>query len=326
MNLDLGETFIMEENVTNCGEYEWMGTIYSQSGDYQEEIQNPEGCDSLFVLHLTVGELVHYEFEQQSCGSYSWNGETYGVSGDYERVFTTASGCDSVVIMHLNISDSYAVETDTVSCGAYLWQGQVLVESGDYQIMFQTNNGCDSLVVLHLTVGDGASAAIEGMTSIYPATNLVVGVYTYHIDSTNIDPSTVRWSIDRDDWILLPHRASCDLVCGSAGTATLRAWTEGESCNVDTTLVIFARFHDVEDNASDVVRVYPNPTKGTLTIEAEGIESIRLMDMMGQVLEMNEYGRVNTATLHLGGYAPSVYLLEIKTMNGFLRKQIVLMR
>ncbi|MBQ1759539.1 MAG: T9SS type A sorting domain-containing protein, partial [Prevotella sp.] len=60
--------------------------------------------------------------------------------------------------------------------------------------------------------------------------------------------------------------------------------------------------------------------------EAEGIESIRLMDMMGQVLEMNEYGRVNTATLHLGGYAPSVYLLEIKTMNGFLRKQIVLMR
>ena len=180
--------------------------------------------------------------------------------------------------------------------------------------------------MLHLTVGEGASAAIEGMSSIYPATNLVVGVYTYHIDSTNIDPSTVRWSIDRDDWTLLPHRASCDLVCGSAGTATLRAWTEGESCNLDTILVIFARFYDVEDNASDVVRVYPNPTKGTLTIEAEGIECIRLMDMLGQVLEMNEYGLENSVTLNLNGYAPSVYLLEIKTDNGLAKKRVVLYR
>jgi hypothetical protein len=74
------------------------------------------------------------------------------------------------------------------------------------------------------------------------------------------------------------------------------------------------------------VKVYPNPTRNSVTVEAEGIERLRLIDMMGQVLEVRDYGRSDQAILYLSGYIPAVYLLEISTMNGTVRKRLVVCR
>ena len=325
MHLDIGETFVLEENVLSCGEYEWRGTIYTESGSYQQEVPNSMGCDSLFVLHLVVSEAAHYEFDHQSCGIYTWNGVDYDTSGDYQQLFSTSDGCDSVVVMHFNILDSYLIEIDTVSCGLLLWQGELLSESGDYSTMLQSAMGCDSLVILHLLKGEEMDNAITGLVSVYFATNMVYGTYTYHLDSTGINPSSVHWSIDRDDWQIHPQGATCTLVCTSEGVGKLRAWTENEICNVDTSLVIHASYFDIEENNS-VISIYPNPTKGILTVEAEGIEGIRLIDMVGQVLETHECGSLDAVTLNLKGYKPSVYLLEVKTVKGVIKQRVVLCR
>ena len=74
------------------------------------------------------------------------------------------------------------------------------------------------------------------------------------------------------------------------------------------------------------MQVYPNPTKGTLYIEAEGIESVRLIDMMGQVLEMRECSRSDSVVLDLNAYAGSVYLLEIKADKWITKKRVFLCR
>jgi hypothetical protein len=63
-----------------------------------------------------------------------------------------------------------------------------------------------------------------------------------------------------------------------------------------------------------------------VTVEAEGIESVRLTNMMGQVLEAREYGQSDSVVLNLNSYSPSVYLLEIKTIYGIAKKQLVLCR
>ena len=88
---------------------------------------------------------------------------------------------------------------------------------------------------------------------------------------------------------------------------------------------INAGFFDVGENVA-TVNVYPNPTRGTVTIEAEGIESIRLTNMMGQVLAWNEYDRSDSVSLNLNALKPSVYLLEIKTENGMVRRRVVLQK
>ena len=81
-----------------------------------------------------------------------------------------------------------------------------------------------------------------------------------------------------------------------------------------------------KDNPAMDVTVYPNPTRNMVTIEAEGIERIRLTNMMGQVLEMREYGGQDSVVLNLDGYTPSVYLLEVKTINGVAKKRLILYR
>ena len=68
------------------------------------------------------------------------------------------------------------------------------------------------------------------------------------------------------------------------------------------------------------------PTKGTVTVEAEGIESIRLINMMGQVLENRQGIHSNRVDLNLSGYAPSIYLVEIHTVYGTVKKRVTVCR
>lgn len=95
------------------------------------------------------------------------------------------------------------------------------------------------------------------------------------------------------------------------------------SCGeIERQIAINAVFFGLDEHGIEV-NVYPNPTKGTVTIEAEGIESIRLTNMMGQVLAWDEYDRSNSVSLNLNGFVPSVYLVEIKTINGMVKRKVV---
>ncbi len=41
-------------NVAACNSYNWRGNIYTSSGTYKDSVTNINGCDSVFVLNLTV--------------------------------------------------------------------------------------------------------------------------------------------------------------------------------------------------------------------------------------------------------------------------------
>ena len=88
---------------------------------------------------------------------------------------------------------------------------------------------------------------------------------------------------------------------------------------------INAGYFGIEEYKVDV-EIYPNPTKGVVNVVAEGIESIRVVDMLGETLSWQEYDRADNAILSFGGLKPSVYLLEINTANGMARRRVVLQR
>jgi hypothetical protein len=88
---------------------------------------------------------------------------------------------------------------------------------------------------------------------------------------------------------------------------------------------INAGYFGIDEHGVEV-NVYPNPTKGTVNIEAEGIESIRLTNMMGQVLDWVETDGADSVMLNLNSLAPSIYLLEIKTINGIVKRRVVVCR
>ena len=95
---------------------------------------------------------------------------------------------------------------------------------------------------------------------------------------------------------------------------------------MERTFNINAVYFGVDDHQEMEVRIFPNPTRGTLTVEAEGIKRVRVIDMMGQTLEVQECGKQDQTTLNLNALAPSVYILEIETVNGMVKKRVIVCR
>ncbi len=147
-----------------CNNYTWFGQTYDETGTYEHLLQSSEGCDSLLILHLTIGQGFTDEENVDACNSYTWHGNTYTQSGNYTDQIAGPEGCDSTFVLNLNLG--YDIVTDTVAnvCLEYTWYGQTYYESGEYEHHLQTIMGCDSLVILKLNLGDVATME-ENVTS-----------------------------------------------------------------------------------------------------------------------------------------------------------------
>ena len=186
----------------------------------------------------------------------------------------------------------------------------------------QSSCGDAESKVITLRLMAAINMPIIGETQVAMMNSFWPGIYDYYIDSTNLVQPVV--------WSLLDTlgMARCLVYVSSIGTAVLHARFTNELCSneVEVLLPINATYFGVGEYDAVEVTIYPNPTRNTVTIEAEGIERIRLINMMGQVLEIREYGELDSAVFNLSGYKPSVYLLEIKTINGVAKKRLILYR
>ena len=78
-----------------------------------------------------------------------------------------------------------------------------------------------------------------------------------------------------------------------------------------------------EINNGISVVVYPNPTNGMVKIEAEGIKSISVFNLIGQQI-LNGQAIDNEFEIDLSGHEAGVYLIRIETTNGITTKRVVL--
>ncbi len=263
-----------------------------------------------------------------ACDHYVWYDQTFTESGQYETTVQNIYGCDSTLILDLAINNSYRYEDVASGCNSYFWpvNQQWYYESTSDSVVVQgQQDSCDSTFVLYLTMSAGTSSTIHGSTSVFYATDIVTGVYTYYLDSTDIHPENVHWAIDRDEWVLMPHGASCHLLCTSEGQGILRAWTEGEDCALDTTLVLNATFFDVGENGQTPLKLYPNPTKGKFTVEWQDILVINVYDLNGQKMLACEFDKEEQiCAMDVSHLQNNLYFLEIISYTGRVIRPIVL--
>ncbi len=181
--------------------------------------------------------------------------------------------------------------------------------------------------VLNLLMKDSEQlGAINGPSTVFVATNIFSGIYRYEIDMAFIE-GEITWTLSNPEWQVLDHDGNwCEIYVPTPGSGERIAHFNADCGEMGNGFLIHAGFYGVDDLGTVEVNVYPNPTKGTVTIEAEGIESIRLTNMMGQVLDWREYDRSDSVVLNLNGYTPSVYLLEIKTVDGMVKRRVMLSR
>lgn len=123
-NITVGEPAEITNSITtvSCGEYEWNGQIYSQSGQFMQVLSSTNGCDSTVNMDLTV-----YDFDlsvtqnggtfssNQASATYQWlncNNGYSEISGATHQSYTpTSNGSYAVVVTTSNCSDTSACYT-----------------------------------------------------------------------------------------------------------------------------------------------------------------------------------------------------------------------
>ena len=152
LHLTINKPFFHEETVVACESYFWPvdSITYYDSGDKYFNGKTAAGCDSTYVLHLTINKPVKEDVYETACDSYDWNGQTYTASGNYTFNGQTAAGCDSIVTLHLTILPDvvYAAEETDYMCPAstYEWRGHSFSAPGTYNDTVRYEQGCDSAI------------------------------------------------------------------------------------------------------------------------------------------------------------------------------------
>ncbi len=136
-------------------------------------------------------------------------------------------------------------------------------------------------------------------------------------------------------WSLDPEEAGTVVVEEGIATVTwsdtfkgdviLHVWALGYCGEDESSMTINVK------NSTDVseynikANVFPNPTNGNITVEAEGMRRITVSNTFGQIVLDNEL-QGNHATLNMSQFAAGTYLIRIHTENGIAMKRVNVIR
>ena len=222
LTLNVRPTYFSEETADICDNatVTWTGhntlPISYTAGTYTlwDSMQTSHGCDSVFMLALTVRPTSSSVVNATACDTYTWHGSTYTAS-THTPTFTAtnAVGCDSTVTLHLTINNSSTAIENQTACDTYTWHGSTYTASTHTPTYSTTNAvGCDSTVTLHLTINN-STAGTETLTAC--------DTYTWH-------GSTYTASTNTPTHTLL-NAAGCDstvtlhLTINNSSTSTVTA-------------------------------------------------------------------------------------------------------
>jgi len=131
-------------------------TTYTSPGNYELNLLDVNGCDSLTLLSLNLTTVKEDTIRAGFCknSSYDYNGTLITVPGNYSFELESVSGCDSIVTLILESYETFTEDIAETICegGIYSFGGDELEESGNYIHIYNSTDGCDSIVVLNLDV------------------------------------------------------------------------------------------------------------------------------------------------------------------------------
>lgn len=323
-----------DDTIVSCTPQWWQYHLFTEDGEYFTDTLKTTltFCDSIVTMHFILADNIEKTDDITVCEPFALpDGQTVNHGGQWSYIIPSFDGCDTTVRLNVTFTQTDILSDEPqYACNSITFNG-ITYGPGFHSIYYDTvfmPNGCISSVRLrNLTVKDSEQMGnISGLSNVYVASSLISGVYRYEIDTEGLE-GPVTWSLSNPDWQILESGDDfCRVLVTTPGTALLIAHFNVEECGeMERSFEIVAGFFGVDD-IQNKVRIFPNPTKGSVTIEAEGIESLRLTDMMGQVLEIRECDGSDSVMLNLGGYTPSVYLLEIKTIYGVAKKRLILCR
>ena len=181
----------------------WRGGNYTLPGTYYDTSYATIGCDTIFVLKLTVNSRQEISVAKEVCGKYNWNGVLYTTSGIYTQNLHTIHGCDSIVNLTLTVNQPAVTNLTGEICQGetYNENGFSATTDGIHTLNLQTIHGCDSTVNLTLTVNQPAVTNLTGeicQGETYSENGFSVttsGIHTQNLQTIHGCDSTVNLTL-----------------------------------------------------------------------------------------------------------------------------------
>ena len=336
LHLTINNSTTSTENVTACDSYTWHGTAYTTSTNTPTyTTNNTVGCDSTITLHLTINNSTSSTESITACDSYTWHDSTFTTS-TFNFQFSTfnSQGCDSTVTLHLTINYSQSAAITAAICEGeyYPFNGNSLTTAGYYTDTLLTSQGCDSVLTLTLTVNPVSEITltesacdsytwIDG-TTYTTSTNepTFTTLNQYGCDSTVTLHLTINYStrdtvvdtgVNQYEWQGNTYTESGEYVF------------EGQTeAGCDSIIVLQLTITNVGistiDNIGNI-NLYPNPTTGKVTIDADGVAKVEVFDQNGRIAATF----LDTNVIDIHHLPTGAYTLRITLHEGTTVKRLI---
>ncbi|MFT5820365.1 MAG: hypothetical protein ACI8ZM_001604 [Crocinitomix sp.] len=300
-----GESSIEE---TACDEYEApSGAMYTESGTYIDIIETEAGCDSTITIELEIVTFTTSSITVNACNMYEApSGDDYTESGIITDIIENEAGCDSIITIDLTIHEDAEVTIDVTTCGSYtVPSGDATYdETGTYMDLLITEDGCDSVLTINLTIEDldiTVTNADPTLTAI--ATGVTYQWVDCDADFTPIDGAT--------DQTFTPDDNGNYAVIIS----------DGECIDTSDCYAIITAY--ILNNNLPSLSFYPNPTKGSITVELPEIEDsivVNVISTDGKIVQSYTYSNAQKVDLNIDGAAGMYFVNVITEANQYVLK------
>lgn len=184
-------------------------------------------------------------------------------------------------------------------------QGTDVIEDGLNGVNVNTPNGW--------LRADGIITRVTGITVTPETLRLAVGSsekLTAAIEPDDAENKDVSWKSDNEDVATVSEDGTVTAV--AAGTANIAVTAQVGKISAVCTVTVTSTTTGVEVSDTPLIRIYPNPTEGMLTLDFEtaGKHHITLSDATGKVL-LRQTVSESPIRLDISSYPAGMYLITI---------------
>ena len=252
------EPIMVSETICKGDTYIFKDIVETESGEYSTTINSPDGCDTTYVVTLSVNEIEPTPESRVICagGDVEYENEVYDEPGEYVVTLSGAGGCDSLI--NLSITEEQLethIMAESICKGKVFDNGYITAdEAGTYEYISELGN-CDSLIVIELEVFT---------ETITEEVSMCKGDPPFEFEDIKADETGIYTTV-------VTEPGECDIlyeffltVLDPSSFSTTRTLCEGEEIIVDGTVITIGGSYDY---------VIPNKVGCDSTITVEVLES-----------------------------------------------------
>jgi hypothetical protein len=206
----------------------------------------------------------------------------------------------------IEVFDTFSIAT----CDSYDFDGITLTQSGTYTMHFvDSTDYLDSTVTIMLTINYGDT--VEVVDTVL----LGQGYEGYGISLTAEQVSAAFGSDHSVDIRAMMYIDSLLNANGCDSLIMLTLYIVNNNSDIDNSQFTI---HDSQ------VKIYPNPTRGMVTVEGSGLLSVEVYDNISRrILEKSTDGKAESLRFDMTEQASGSYYIRVKTTHGAVVKKLI---